>query len=62
MVGRTSIVIVHRLTTVEKCDRIVVLEEGRVDEDGKFNDLKQAEGGYFAHMIEKMAKNSNSKK
>lgn len=48
MVGRTSIVIAHRLTTVEKCDRIVVIEEGRVIEDGKFNELKQAEGGYFA--------------
>ena len=34
---RTSIVIAHRLTTVEKCDRIVVIGEGRVIEDGKFN-------------------------
>ena len=28
MVGRTSIVIAHRLTTVEKCGRVVVLESG----------------------------------
>ena len=35
MVGRTSIVIAHRLTTVEKCSRIVVIEEGVVVEEGK---------------------------
>jgi len=36
MQGRTSIVIAHRLTTVVKCSRIVVLEDGRVVEEGKF--------------------------
>ena len=40
MVGRTSIVIAHRLTTVEKCSRIVVIEDGHVVEEGRFNDLK----------------------
>jgi subfamily B ATP-binding cassette protein MsbA len=40
MVGRTSIVIAHRLTTVEKCSRIVVLEDGKVAEEGKLNDLR----------------------
>lgn len=40
MVGRTSIVIAHRLTTVEKCNRIVVLEDGKVAEEGKLNDLR----------------------
>jgi len=34
MDGRTSIVIAHRLTTVEKCSRIVVLKGGVVEEDG----------------------------
>ena len=37
MVGRTSIVIAHRLTTVEKCSRVVVLEHGKVAEEGNFN-------------------------
>jgi len=37
---RTSIVIAHRLSTVEKCKRIVVLENGRVVEDGTVNQLK----------------------
>jgi ABC-type multidrug transport system fused ATPase/permease subunit len=40
MKGRTSIVIAHRLTTVEKCTRVVVIEEGKVVESGKFSDLK----------------------
>jgi len=40
MKGRTSIVIAHRLTTVEKCARVLVIEDGRVVESGKFSDLK----------------------
>lgn len=40
MVGRTSLVIAHRLTTVEKCSRVIVIEGGKVVEEGKFNELK----------------------
>jgi ABC-type multidrug transport system fused ATPase/permease subunit len=40
MLNRTSIVIAHRLTTVEKCSRVVVIEDGKVVEEGRFNDLK----------------------
>ena len=36
MHNRTSIVIAHRLTTVEKCSRIAVIEDGKVVEEGKF--------------------------
>ena len=36
MKDRTSIVIAHRLSTVEKCDRILVLESGRLVEEGGF--------------------------
>ena len=56
MVGRTSIVIAHRLTTVEKCSRIVVLEHGRVAEQGKFNELKNQEDGFFAKLAAGMRK------
>jgi ABC-type multidrug transport system fused ATPase/permease subunit len=56
MLGRTSIVIAHRLTTVEKCSRIVVIEDGKIVEDGKFNELKTAEDGYFAHIAAGMQK------
>lgn len=48
MKDRTSIVIAHRLSTVEKCDRVVVLESGVLVEEGKFSELKTKEGGYFA--------------
>jgi ABC-type multidrug transport system fused ATPase/permease subunit len=50
MQDRTSIVIAHRLTTIEKCDRIIVLESGRVVEDGAFRELKAKEGGFFAQL------------
>jgi subfamily B ATP-binding cassette protein MsbA len=50
MKDRTSIVIAHRLSTVEKCARVVVLEEGRLVEEGKFFELKQRSKGKFAHL------------
>lgn len=62
MVGRTSIVIAHRLTTVEKCNRVVVIEDGKVVEEGKFNELKNAEDGYFAQIAAGMKKSENNKK
>ena len=36
MVRRTSIVIAHRMTTIERCNRIAVLEDGVIVEDGSF--------------------------
>jgi len=40
MKGRTTIVIAHRMSTIEKCDKIFVLENGKVIEEGTFNFLK----------------------
>jgi ABC-type multidrug transport system fused ATPase/permease subunit len=60
MQERTSIVIAHRLSTVEKCDRVVVLEGGRLVEEGKFNELKTKEGGYFAQLANGMQKKNTS--
>jgi len=56
MKNRTSIVIAHRLSTVEKCDRVVVLEGGMVVEEGRFDQLKQKDGGYFAQLASGMQK------
>lgn len=54
MKERTSIVIAHRLSTVEKCSRVVVLEGGVVVEEGRFDQLKQKDGGYFAQLASGM--------
>jgi ABC-type multidrug transport system fused ATPase/permease subunit len=56
MVGRTSIVIAHRLTTVEKCNRIAVIADGKVAEEGTFDQLTKTEGGYFANLATGMRK------
>jgi ATP-binding cassette, subfamily B, bacterial MsbA len=49
MAGRTSIVIAHRLSTVERADRIVVVETGRIVEQGARDELL-ARGGLFARL------------
>jgi ATP-binding cassette subfamily B protein len=49
MQGRTTLIIAHRLATVQKVDRIVVLDGGRVVETGTPNDLRQ-QGGLYARL------------
>jgi ATP-binding cassette subfamily B protein/subfamily B ATP-binding cassette protein MsbA len=47
MAGRTTLIIAHRLSTVRRCDRIVVLQDGAVVEQGGFSELLRR-GGLFA--------------
>ena len=47
--GKTVIMIAHRLSTVANADRIFVLRDGKVVEDGRFDELK-AQNGLFADM------------
>jgi ATP-binding cassette subfamily B protein len=47
MQGRTSIIIAHRLNTIRHVDRILVLQQGRVVEEGTHTELLQRRGTYF---------------
>ena len=47
MKGRTSFVVAHRLSTVKRADRIIVVEEGRIIEEGSHRDLLRKKGKYY---------------
>jgi ATP-binding cassette subfamily B protein len=53
VVGRTVLMISHRLTTLGKVDEIIVLKEGLIVEQGSYKDLKQRPHGVFADLLGK---------
>lgn len=52
LAGRTAVIIAHRLSTVEIADRVIVLEHGRIVEDGSPAELIATSGGRFSGLHE----------
>lgn len=50
MEKRTSVVIAHRLTTIEKCSKLVLIENGVVAEEGDPNELKRNPKSAFSQL------------
>ncbi len=50
--GRTSIVIAHRLATIKKADKIIVMDAGKIVEEGTHKTLLKKENGYYKNLYE----------
>ncbi|MBQ7670299.1 MAG: NHLP bacteriocin export ABC transporter permease/ATPase subunit [Clostridia bacterium] len=57
----TRIVIAHRLSTIRQCDRIIVLDKGKIVEDGSFDELI-AKNGFFAELVARQRLDDTEKK
>ncbi|SDC24633.1 ABC transporter ATP-binding protein [Paraburkholderia lycopersici] len=55
MEGRTTVVVAHRLSTVRTLDRLLVLERGRVAEEGTHDALVRRENGLYRRLFERQA-------
>ena len=50
--GKTSIIIAHRLSTIMNADKIVVLENGKIVEQGTHEELIKISGGHYSNLYE----------
>ena len=53
----TRIVVAHRLSTIMQCDRIIVLDKGKIAEDGTYDEL-MAKKGIFAELVKRQQLNN----
>ena len=51
--NRTSIIIAHRLATIKKVDKIIVMDKGLIVEQGNHNQLLEKENGFYRNLFEK---------
>ena len=50
--NKTVLMIAHRLSTIKQCDRILVLDKGKIIEDGKYEELLE-KNGFFAELVKR---------
>ncbi|AUA57367.1 Putative multidrug export ATP-binding/permease protein SAV1866 [Achromobacter spanius] len=55
MVGRTTLVVAHRLSTVRALDRLLVMDRGRIIEEGSHDQLIRLKGGLYRRLFERQA-------
>ena len=48
----TRIVVAHRLSTIENCDRILVMEDGKIVEEGDYHTL-MSKNGFFTELVKR---------
>jgi ABC-type multidrug transport system fused ATPase/permease subunit len=58
MEGRTSIIIAHRLSTIRSADKILVLDEGKITEEGTHQELINLENGIYKNLSNLQYSNS----
>jgi ATP-binding cassette subfamily B protein/subfamily B ATP-binding cassette protein MsbA len=59
LAGRTTFVIAHRLSTIRRADLILLMEDGRIVEQGTHDELMQARGVYYEMVIRQMESSSD---
>jgi ATP-binding cassette subfamily B protein len=55
MEGRTTLVVAHRLSTVRAMDRLLVMDKGRIAEEGSHDELVRIEAGLYRKLLERQA-------
>ena len=50
--NKTSFIIAHRLSTIKNADKILVLDDGKIIEEGKHSELIQINNGYYKSLYE----------